>query len=121
MFTMGEIDKVMDAGSLRREPSIDFDWFDTVVEAASELGILGHEVTVDTVGPAQEAFRLILIVNGVRFASARLTFEDNWSEEYAQEPVNDSVLRLLTIAVREIKKIQTARDTWFKPLPTVGL
>jgi hypothetical protein len=109
VFTKDELDKVVEAARTGRV-SIDFDWFDTVVEAASELGILGHEVTVDTVGP-MEAFRLILTVNGVRFASSLLTFEDNWSEEYAQEPVNDSVLRLLIIAVREIKKIQTAQDT----------
>jgi len=111
VFTKEELDKVSEAAQTGGV-SIDFDWFDTVVEKASELGVLGHEVTVDTVGP-HEAFRLILTVNGVRFASPLLTFEDHWREEYMQEPVSDSVLRLLVIAVREIKQIETARDTWY--------
>lgn len=115
MFTMSEIDQVMDAGKLRGEPSIDFDWFDTVVEAAESSGVLPH--TLETLPSGDGNVMLILIVNGVRFCSQLLIFEDEWKEDWIGEPVQDSVLRLLEIAVREIKKIETIRDTWYQPLP----
>lgn len=110
MFTQGEIYKVMKQSRTGNGPSIDFDWFDTVVTAASETGVLGHDVEVVTVN---DAYMLILVVNGVRFASKTLEYDEEWHEQYMQEPVRDSVLHLLEIAVRVIKEIETARDTWY--------
>lgn len=113
MFTQEQIDKVKDRSRISSHgPSIDFDWFDTVVESACELGILGHEVDVYPVTP-DGVFLLVLIVNGVRFATPGLSFEEEWTEEYVGEPVDTSVRRLLDIALREIKKIEVTRDTWY--------
>lgn len=114
MFTQDEIEKVMIQARVSRLcPTIDFDWFDTIVEAAEEVGVLGHEIEIDTLGESGGDFRLLLIINGLRLGSQRLTFEKEWSEQYVQEPVQDSVQRLLGIAMREIKQIETTRDTWY--------
>ena len=115
MFTQGEIEQVM-AASKTGGASIDFDWFDTIVENASELGVIRDEVEVDVIeeiSPRGGGFRLLLVVNGNRLGSRVLRFEEEWEEEWAGEPVSDSVLRMLALAVAEIKNIQTVHNTSF--------
>lgn len=121
MFTQGEIDQVAKTAKTGGS-SIDFDWFDTIVENASELGVISDEVEVDTLGDTSilgGGFRLLLIVNGSRFASRVLRFEDEWKEEWMGEPVGDSIVRMLSLAVAEIKNIRTVHNTWFVARPSV--
>lgn len=119
MFTQGEIDQVMEAARTGG-PSIDFDWFDTIVEKAAEIGVISDEVEVDVLDDTRGGgFRLLLIVNGSRLGSRTLRFEDEWKEEWLGEPVGDSVLRMLALAVAEIKNIQTVHNTWFVARPSV--
>lgn len=122
MFTQGEIEQVMKRARVAGS-GIDFDWFKPVVEAAEAIDILGHQVEVVEVGGAagDGDYMLILIVNGVRFASEPLAFENHWTEDLNEAPVTDQVLHLLAVAVRQIKKIETVRDTWYTAKPVTAL
>ena len=118
MFTQGEIEQVIAAARLGNGPGIDFDFFGEVVEAASECGVLGHDVEVlDVEYKGSTGNLLILIVNGIRFASRRLSYEELWHEDWSQITLQDQVLKLLETAVREIKQIETVRDTWYAASP----
>lgn len=116
MLTQSDIDKVI-AECVELGPgcpSINFDWFEPVVETASRIGVLGHDAVVLPVNPGgRDGYALVLTVNGVRFVSETLYFEEEWNEDWAHESLSESVLKLLTIALRVIREIEVARDTWY--------
>lgn len=126
MFTAGEIEQILIATRMSEHgPGIDFDWFPEVVEAADRCQILRtgdrvHEVQVDAVhnpGADNEGYRLMLVVNGSRFASELLTYTNSWSEDKEKAPVAEQVLSLLITAMEAIHRIEQVRDTWYRPAP----
>lgn len=119
MFTQGEIEQVMRSVKTSGVAGdIDFSHFGEVLDAACHLGIIEHETETIPEMETGNVF-LILIVNGCRFVSQSLIWEDEWSEELDHGPVQDAVLKLLEIAVREIKKIERIRDTAYARKPSM--
>jgi hypothetical protein len=118
MPTDAEIDQVIKEARIDKHgPSIDFDWFDTVVEAASNVDVIQEEVEVVPAGMCGDGFLLILIVDGNRLSSNLLTFEELWSEDYHDFSSTQVVTKMLEIASLEISKITLKHRTWFTPRP----
>lgn len=119
MATVDEIDQIMDRSRLSKNgPSVDFDWFDTIVLSAAAVGVIQYDVEVLEVGPNYECgYLLIVLRNGSRLASKVLTPEEQWDEACMELPVTAAVEKLLEIALREISKIITVHDTWHQPKP----